>query len=137
MSFSVYINYKGKCREAMNFYSQVFGGDAPRITTFGDMPASPDFPLDDATKPLVAHAEFRVGDATIMGSDVPDGMPYTKGNNITIMVQSKSKEDLARWYEAIKSGGDVEMALGPQSWSPLYAFVHDRYGIGWHFNLLE
>jgi PhnB protein len=126
MGVAPYVNFNGNCREAVNFYAKVFGIAAPRIMTFAETPPNPSFPMDAATKELIMHAEIEVLGTAIMFSDVPPGMKFIKGNDISLIVQSKSTDDITRWYKAMKEGGTVAMELGPQSWSKLYGFVYDK-----------
>jgi PhnB protein len=137
MAVSPYVNFNGDCREAVDFYAKVFGTAAPRIMTFGESPPNPAFPINEAMKNLIMHAEIEVMGTAIMFSDVPPRMPCVKGNNISLTVQGKSTEELRRWFNAMKEGGTVVMELGPQSWSKLYGFVTDKFGVGWQFNLTE
>ena len=137
MGVSPYINFSGNCREAVTFYAKVFGTAAPRIMTFGEAPPNPAFPLDDAAKKLIMHAEIEVMGTVIMFSDIPPGMSLVTGNNVSLTVQGTSEKDLARWFNAMKDGGKVTMELAPQPWSRLYGFVNDKFGIGWQFNLAE
>ncbi|MGA2640683.1 MAG: VOC family protein [Spirochaetia bacterium] len=137
MGVSAYLNFDGNCREAVNHYTRVFGTEAPRIMTFGETPPNPSFPMDDATKKLVMHAEIDIAGTTIMFGDVPPGMKYVQGNDITLIVQSKNPDDITRWFNGMKQGGSVRMELGPQFWSRLYGFVTDKFGIGWQFGLVE
>ena len=137
MGVSPYINFSGNCREAVNFYARVFGTAAPRIMTFGEAPPNTAFPLDDAAKKLIMHAEIEVMGSAIMFSDVPPGMSLVAGNNISLTVQGRNTGDLTRWFNAMKEGGKVIMNLGPQPWSRLYGFVNDKFGICWQFNLAD
>jgi PhnB protein len=137
MGVSPYVNFKGNCRKAVDFYAKVFNTAAPQIMTFGEAPPNPAFKLDDATKKLIMRAEIQVTGTAIMFSDVPPGMDLVQGNNISLTIQGKSSEDLRRWFDAMKEGGKVSMELGPQSWSKLYGFVTDKFGVGWQFNLVE
>jgi PhnB protein len=137
MGVAPYVNFNGNCREAVGFYAKVFGTAAPRIMTFGETPPNPAFPMDDATKRLIMHAEIEVMGTAIMFSDVPPGMKFVKGNDISLIVQGKNGEELKRWFNAMKEGGNVAMELGPQPWSKLYGFVTDKFGVGWQFNLAE
>ena len=43
MAVVAYINFKGNCREAVGFYADVFGAQAPVITTYGSQGG--EFPL--------------------------------------------------------------------------------------------
>ncbi len=45
MSVHAYVNFDGNCREALDFYRQVFGTEAHKIMTFGDAPPDPEFPI--------------------------------------------------------------------------------------------
>ena len=93
--------------------------------------------LDESTKKLIMHAQIDVMGTPLMFSDVPPGMNFVIGNNISLTIQSKNSQELTRWFSAMKEGGKVIMELGPQSWSKLYGFVHDKFGVGWQFNLAE
>jgi PhnB protein len=137
MAVQVYVNFLDETRKAVAFYTKVFGAPEPRIMAFGDLPPDPAHPMDEATKNLVMHTEVEIAGSTVMFSDTPPGMSYIKGNNITLMLQSRDASEIKRWYAALKEGGDVAVELGPESWSKLYGMVHDRYGIGWQFNLMD
>ncbi|MEI6875916.1 MAG: VOC family protein [Spirochaetota bacterium] len=137
MGVIAYINFKGNCREAVEFYAKAFGAATPNLVTFADLPPDPARPLDEATKKLVMHTELVVDGSTLMFSDTPPGMSHTQGDNITLMLQGKDAAAIKRWFGAIKVGGEVVVDLGPESWSKLYGLVHDRFGIGWQFNLVE
>ena len=135
MGIAPYINFDGTCREAVEFYAKVFKTAAPRIMTFGEAPPNPAFAIPEAAKKLIIHAEIDVLGSVIMFSDVPPGMSLVKGNNLSITIQSGSADELTLWFNAMKEGGTVIMQLGPQSWSGLYGFVTDKFGVGWQFSL--
>ena len=137
MAIQAYINFRGNCREAVKFYAKVFEAPEPRIMAFGDMPRGPGPAPDPATKDLVMHAEVEFAGSKIMFSDTPPGMPLAFGDNISLMVQVKDPETLARWFGALKAGGVVHMDLGPQFWTKLYGYVVDKFGIGWQLSLEE
>jgi Uncharacterized protein conserved in bacteria len=137
MSVSVYLNFAGDCRAAIEHYAKVFGSKPARIMTFGEGPANPEFPLDDKSKNLIMHAELEVSGSTIMFSDMPPGMPFSRGNEFSFIVQSKNGDELRRWFDGMKEGGQVKAELGPEFWSKLYGYVVDKFGVGWQFNLVE
>jgi PhnB protein len=45
MSVKPYLIFNGNCREAMDFYREVFGADEPVVMTYGDLPKGFLFPL--------------------------------------------------------------------------------------------
>lgn len=75
MSVDAYLNFNGNCREAVEFYADVFGTDKPQIMTFGDTPPHPDFTLPEEAKHLVMHARLTILGSNVMFSDVFPGMP--------------------------------------------------------------
>ncbi len=135
MAINPYVNFNGNCREALMFYTEVFSAAPPEIMWYSEMPPDPDFPLTEDMKKLVMHTELKFEGGTIMFSDILPGSPFTPGNAISLMVSSKDEKVLRRYWERLKHGGNVDMELGPQFFSPLYGFVTDKFGIGWHLDL--
>jgi len=64
-------------------------------------------------------------------------MPFTAGNNISVMVSGTGISDkLTKYFNRIKDdGGKVEMELGETFWTKLFGSITDKFGITWHFNL--
>lgn len=75
MSVEVYLVFNGNCREAMEFYAKVFKTEPPMISTFGESPQSPDFPMPEEAKNLVMHGRLNIDGTTIMFSDTFPGQP--------------------------------------------------------------
>ena len=84
MPVLTYLSFGGNCREALDFYRSVFGGEYVRIQTFGDGP--PDMGVPDSDRGKIMHATLTVGDGVIMGSDMPSnfGPPPVVGNNFSL-----------------------------------------------------
>jgi PhnB protein len=136
MAVQAYINFKGNCREAVEFYAQVFGTEKPQIMTFGDMPPDPDqqFTLPEELKNWVMHARLTIHGSVVMFSDVFPDMPLVVGNNISLTIVTANKEDVTFAFNKLKEGGKVVMELQETFWSRYYGFVTDKFGIGWQFN---
>lgn len=136
MNINAYINFEGNCKEALEFYSEVFGSK-PKITTYGDMPEDDSFPMTDEIKKLILYSDLDVCGSKIMFSDVMPGMGFVEGNNITISLSGDDKDLLKTWFEKLSEGGSVPMPLGETFWSKLYGFTIDKFGIGWQVNHKE
>jgi PhnB protein len=134
MAVDVYINFNGNCREAVEFYAQVFGTEKPQIMTFGDAPPNPEFALPEEAKSLVLHTRLNIKGSNIMFSDTPPGMPLIVGNNISLTISSKNMEEIKSLFNKIKEGGTVGMDLQETFWSKCYGSVTDRFGIPWQFS---
>ncbi|MDG0876273.1 VOC family protein [Paenibacillus thiaminolyticus] len=135
MSVDAYLNFNGNCREAVEFYADVFGTDKPQIMTFGDTPPHPDFTLPEEAKHLVMHARLTILGSNVMFSDVFPGMPFTVGNNISLAIVSENEDDLQTFFDKLKVGGKVVMELQETFWSKRYGQVEDRFGVLWQLNL--
>jgi PhnB protein len=134
MAVGAYINFNGNCREAVEFYAEVFGGETPKIMTFGDMPEDPECPITDEMKKLVAHTQLNINGSNIMFSDVPPGINFVVGNNISLIVGLNSIDEIKTYFDKLREGGKVEMELQETFWSKYYGFLTDKFGVGWQFN---
>ena len=126
---ATYLTFDGNCREAMEFYKEVFGGDL-NIQTFGQAPmeSSPD------AKDRIMHAHLQSGELTLMASDGMPGHPVTQGTNVTLSVQSKSKEEQDNYFNKLAEGGKITMPLQDTFWGAYFGMLTDKFGIQWMFN---
>ncbi|MEO1816760.1 MAG: VOC family protein [Acetobacterium sp.] len=134
MKIGPYINFPGNCLEAVMFYKEVFRTEEPQIMTFGEMPADPSYLMPDSVKALVANAQLNINGNTIMLSDVPPGMPFTGGNNITLVITDDDLEEIKRLFNRLSEEGSVEMQLQETFWSKAYGSLTDKFGIGWQIS---
>lgn len=134
MSINVYVNFNGNCREAVEFYAEVFGTEKPKIMTFGDTPPNPEFPLADEAKNLVLHTRLMIDGSAIMFSDTLPGMPFVEGNNISLAYSNKDMEVIKSIFHKLKEGGNVNMDLQETFWSKCYGQVIDKFGIEWQLS---
>ena len=135
MGVNAYINFPGNCREAVTFYADVFETPMQTITTFGEVDHG--FPMPEAMKQQVMHTELQVLGSVIMFSDTPEIMPFTLGNNVTLVINSADAEQLQRIFARLSEGGTVTMPLQPTFWTKLYGQVIDRFGVGWQLTQTE
>jgi len=134
MAVDVYLNFNGNCREAVEFYAQVFETEITILTTFRDVPPNPEYPLPEEAKDLIMHARINVLGSNIMFSDVFPGMPFIEGNNISLSIVSKNKDEITSLFHKLKVGGTVPMELQETFWSKCYGQVKDKLGILWQLN---
>lgn len=134
MSVQAYINFNGNCREAVEFYAEVFETEKPQIMSYEDMPENEDFPLTEENKNLVLHSSLTIEGSTVMFSDVPPEMPFVTGNNVSLMIISDDMDRIKSMFNKLIIDGTVGMELQETFWSKLYGFVTDKFGVGWQFN---
>ncbi|MCD1257277.1 VOC family protein [Paenibacillus athensensis] len=135
MSVDVYLNFNGNCREAAEYYAEVFETEKPKFMTFGETPPNPEYPLPEEAKSLIMHTRLNIDGSNVMFSDVFPGMPFVQGSNISLAVVSKDAEKLKQQFARLKEGGTVVMDLQETFWAKLYGSLKDKFGIEWQFNL--
>ncbi|RUT48361.1 VOC family protein [Paenibacillus anaericanus] len=134
MSVDVYINFNGNCREAVEYYAQVFETAKPQIMTFGETPPNPEYPLPDEAKELVMHTRLNINGSNVMFSDVFPGMPFVEGNNISLALVTNNTDDIKSFFNKLKEDGKVGMELQETFWSKCYGSLKDKFGIEWQFS---
>lgn len=123
----------GNAREAIEFYEKVFHAEKLGVITFGEMPTTPDSPLPEDAKDLVAHAAIKVGESVIMFSDTFPGQPAQEGNLVTICITFDDADKARQTFEALQEGGKVEMPLSETSFSHAYGVIKDKFGVTFQF----
>jgi PhnB protein len=121
-----YISFDGNAREAMQFYRDVFGGDL-RVNTYGEY-GSPGGPQDDK----IMHAMLETPEGfTLMASDVPPGVEYLPGTNISVSLSGDDASHLRGLWAKLSEGGNVTVPLAKQMWGDEFGACEDRFGISW------
>ncbi len=131
MSFHVYVNFDGNCREAVEFYRQVFDAEAHEIMTFGEAPPDPELPIPEEHKDLVMHTALNIFGTIVMFSDLLPGEQLVKGNNISLVIMRKDVNEIKDLFEKLKAGGKVQMELQETFFSKYYGSLTDRFGVIW------
>ncbi len=134
MGFSIFINFAGNCKEAVEFYASVFGAEMKRTMKYSDAPASSDYPVKEEEKNFIMYTEMEIGGSTVMFSDVPTDMEIVIGGNISPTVTSKNMEDIKNWFNKMKDGGTILMEVQETFWSKCYGSVIDKFGVAWQFS---
>jgi len=134
MAINVYLNFNGNCREAVEFYADVFNTEKPQIMTFGEGPSNPEYPLPEEAKNLVMHTRLNINGSNIMFSDTFPGSPFVKGNNISLAIVSNNIDDIKSFYNKLKENGTINMELQETFWSKCYGQLTDKFGIEWQLN---
>src|SRR6266478_2915744 len=125
-----YLNFNGNARQALEFYTGVFGGDLT-LSTFGEMGAA-DAP--DADKIMHGHLETDAG-YTIMAADVPSHMEYQPAAGFAVSLSGDDGDALRGYFEKLAAGGTTAMPLQKQVWGDEFGMCVDQFGISWLVNI--
>jgi len=133
MTIQPYLNFDGRCDEAVDFYKKALGAEVEMLLRFKDCPEPPNteegcaMPGDPEK---VMHTCLRVGDAAIMASDCNcTGQPDFKGISLALTADDEAQAD--RYFDALAAGGQVQMPLDQTFFSPRFGVVADKFGVSW------
>lgn len=123
-----YLFFDGNCREVMNFYKEVFGGEL-YLMTVGEAPNGDKMP--DA-KDRIMHASLSInGTLMLMASDtMMPGQTHEMGEGVYNTITCSSKEEIERIFEKLSQGGSVNMPL-EKAFFGWFGSLTDKYGVKW------
>ena len=129
-----YLMFNRECDEAFKWYQKAFDGEMIAIQKYGDMPASPDFPIAESDQNLVLHVELKITETgSILGSDY--GQNLQDAGKVCISVELTSEDKAMNAWNVLKDGGTVHNDLQPTFFAKLHGSVKDKYGITWMFTV--
>jgi len=126
-----YLFFEGRCEEAIEYYRKVLGAEVKALLRNADSPQPPPpGMLPPGSENKVMHAEFRVGDTTVMASDgMCGGKPVFQGFSVTL--EAPNDAEAKRLFQALADGGEVRMPLGPTFFATSFGTAADRFGVRW------
>ena len=140
---TTHLNFRGTARRALEFYADVFGGQAA-ITTYGELGMPAEAPGADKVVfgQVDTGAGFRVLAYDIPGLDDADSALTAgttrreHGTTITdrtffLSLQGDSLEEISGYWEALSEGGTIVEPLAASAWSPGFGMLTDRFGVTW------
>jgi PhnB protein len=127
-----YLSFRDDARQAMEFYQEVFGGKLD-LNTFGQYGDSNAPGADN-----IMHAQLETDRGfTLMASDMPPGMDFNPGNNITISLSGEDEQELRGYWDKLSDGGNVSMPLEKQMWGDIYGQLTDKFGVPWMVDIVQ
>jgi PhnB protein len=131
MPIEPYLNFDGRCEEAIEFYKKALGAEVTMLMRFSENPEpSPPGMMSPGSENKIMHSSLRIGDATIMLSDgYCKGSPNFSGITLSLTVPNEAAADRA--FNALSDGGKVHMPLAKTFFSPRFGMLADRFGVPW------
>ena len=98
MQVQPYLQFDGRCEEALEFYKSALGAKVETIIRFKDGPDCMEMPQGTGDK--VLHSWLRIGETAIMASDgYCKGKPDFQGFSLSIIAPDKNEAD--RLFKAL------------------------------------
>lgn len=128
MKLTPYLQFReGKCREALDFYGRILGGDVAFTTTFGDAHGSP---VGEDWLDKVMHAEFRADGFVLFACDAPPQFQRPAGG-VALTLTVETAQEAERIFAALGESGDITMPMDETFWATRFGMLTDRYGMSW------
>jgi PhnB protein len=131
MQVQPYLFFDGRCEEAVEFYRCALGAEVTMLMRFKDSP-EPHEPgmVPPGAGDKVMHVSFRIGETTVFASDGRcEGQPRFQGFSLSLTVPHEAEAE--RLFASLADGGQVQMPLTKNFFSPLFGMVADRFGVSW------
>ncbi len=127
MQVEPYLNFDGRCEEALEFYKKALGAKVDTLMRFKDAPDQSMITPGNADK--IMHSQVHIGDTAVLMSD---GRCTGKANfhGIALAISVKSEAEAEKIFSALADGGQVQMPLGKTFFSPRFGMLSDKFGVG-------
>jgi PhnB protein len=132
MKLGVCLSFNGNCKQAVEFYTKVFGATDVMMMSFGDMPPMPgrqELSAEDKAK--ICHAEMVILGQKVIFSDLL-GVEYVSGTNMVLSLTSGDEGEIKKAFEQLSEGATVQIPLGKTFFSPAFGTLTDKFGTKWH-----
>ena len=128
MHVQPYLNFDGRCDEALEFYKNAIGAKVGMLLRFKEAPDKS--MMSPGSEEKVMHSAVQVGDSTVLMSDGRcTGKPNFNGIALTISAKTEAEAD--KLFNGLAEGGLVTMPLAKTFFSPKFGMVADKFGVGW------
>jgi PhnB protein len=133
MSPNAYLQFDGRCAEALAFYAEALGGRIEMMSKYSEAP--PNAQMQPVPEHWIMHGRISwPNGGLLMGSD---GGPtaFAGYQGFSLSVNCASVEQGRSAFERLAVGGQVRLPFGPTFWGPGFGMLVDRFGVGWMVNV--
>ena len=130
MQVQPYLNFDGRCEEAIEFYRKALGAEVTALLRFKDNPEAGTSGVAPGTENKVMHSSLRIGDTTVMASD---GYCQGKGTfqGVSLALTVPNDAEAKRRFASLSDGGQVQVPLTKTFFASSFGMVADRFGVSW------
>jgi PhnB protein len=126
-----YLSFDGNCKEAMNFYKDVLGGDLVinLVNSMPEMAAQ----MPENLKDHVLHSVLTNGGLVLMGTDM-SSTQRIEGTTIHLSLSCESDTEVDDIFKKLSEGGKVLETPKDMPWGGRFAAFDDKFGKHWMLN---
>jgi len=125
-----YLNFNGNARQALEFYTSVFGGNLT-LSTFAEFGMA-EAPVADK----IMHGQLETDAGyTLMAADTPPGMEFNGMHGFGVSLSGDDADTLRGYFDKLADGGTVTMPMQKQAWGDEFGMCTDKFGVPWLVNI--
>ena len=133
MQVEPYLNFNGRCEEAIEFYKSKLGAKVEMLMKFKDSPQQcPEGTLLPGSENKVMHSSLRIGNSILMATDgqCPGGEKESfKGFSLSLSAADNASAE--KLFAALSEGGKITMPMGETFFASRFGMVADKFGVHW------
>lgn len=131
MQVHSYLNFNGRCEEAIEFYKKAVGAQVQMLMRFKEAPPSPEHKLAPGTEDKIMHSSMHIGDTMVMASDGYCTGASPKFEGISLTLNPTTEPEAQKLFKALSTGGNVQVPLTKTFFSPAFGVLTDPFGVTW------
>jgi PhnB protein len=128
MRVEPYLDFEGRCEEALEFYKKAVGAEVTMMMRFGEAPDKS--MISPGSEKKVMHAAMKIGESQVMASD-----GWNKGKasfeGVSLALTAKDDAEAKRFFDALSKGGEVKMPLTKTFFASSFGMLADKFGVSW------
>lgn len=118
------------CKEALEFYKEIFGGEIKMVKTADNSE------MFKGHEGKIMHAELHISPNCVMYfTDVLRDSPVNTG--IQLVLEMDSQEQIERVYSLLSKDANIQFPLQKTFWGAYHAVLKDKNGVFWGLNFSE
>jgi PhnB protein len=131
MHVQTYLNFNGRCEEAIEFYKKAVDAKVGAMMRFKDSPEQ-DPNCTPADQNKVMHSAFNIGDTLLMATDgMLNGEKVAfDGFSLSLICKDSAEVD-AKLAALGQGGGSVTMPGTETFFAKQFGMVKDKFGVSW------
>ncbi|RWY52505.1 VOC family protein [Mucilaginibacter gilvus] len=124
---NAYIGFNDTCRQAMEFYREVIGGDLT-LQVVKESPMKDMFPASHQDK--ILHANLESNDFTLLATDLPGNNAVVSAGTIILMLVYDTKAEIQVTFDKLAEGGNITHPI-MEFFAGTMGNLTDKFGVKW------
>lgn len=123
-------HFRGNCKEAIEFYKEVF--DIQVKCIYENSEADPkDYITNHEIENLIYHAEVILGNTRLIMSDNTNKEEIINDNSLSLMITFDSAKEVKATYNLLKDKAEIISPLQSTTYSSCFVSLKDKFGMRW------